>query len=315
MSSRYYSLMHSIRDLRSQQVTKWLAEATVSPGAVSQKDMSCPVQTLTARLEQNTLSCSQPKKQLQFNKADVTLHQLIKAGRVGIFYKAKTTHSTIKGHDHFICKISRSTNHKQIEKEISIMQKLGKHRNLLQLVDWDIMNIPYMLIMEYVNQGTLLHFLQVNKDSLCKDSKLQHQFTIVAYQIAHAMNHLHSKMVVHCDLVLRNIMVHNFPHEVKVSGISQAGPADTRSPEQIPFRWYPPEYFKNKNYGFKGDCPCSSVPYRHLKTSEDVALYVSDGCRNSLPEECREPYSLKPSLMDITIVLENILEHDCVSVL
>ncbi|KAK1800510.1 hypothetical protein P4O66_005736, partial [Electrophorus voltai] len=82
----------------------------------------------------------------QFNKADVTLHQLIKAGRVGIFYKAKTTHSTIKGHDHFVCKISRSTNHKQIEKEISIMQKLGKHRNLLQLVDWDIMNSTTFLL-------------------------------------------------------------------------------------------------------------------------------------------------------------------------
>ncbi|XP_035391681.1 tyrosine-protein kinase csk-1-like, partial [Electrophorus electricus] len=239
-------------------------------------------------------------QQQRFNKADVTLHQLIKAGRVGIFYKAKTTHSTIKGHDHFICKISRSTNHKQIEKEISIMQKLGKHRNLLQLVDWDIMNIPYMLIMEYVNQGTLLHFLQVNKDSLCKDSKLQHQFTIVAYQIAHAMNHLHSKMVVHCDLVLRNIMVHNFPHEVKVSGISQAGPADTRSPagNKFPFDGTHQNISKIKTMDSKGMSAFgiliwemqtfgSSVPYRHLKTSEDVALYVSDGCRNSLPEECR----------------------------
>ncbi|XP_076876134.1 tyrosine kinase receptor Cad96Ca-like [Brachyhypopomus gauderio] len=346
----YYSLKQTLRELRLQD-TECLA---VSPEDVRQENNSCPLQDLTAKLEQNTLSCSQPKRgslrslwgspQMvsQFNKADITLNQLIKAGKEGIFYEGKMMHGTIKGHARFTCKISKNNNQKQIEKEISIMQKLGTHKNLLQLVDWDISEIPYMLIMEYVNQGNLLHFLRVNKDDLHQDKELQHRFTIVAYHIAHAMNHLRSKMVVHCDLALRNIMVHSFPHDVKVAEFSLAKDLTSRhsryqktSRKRVPFRWYPPEYFRNKTYGFKGDVWAFgiliwemltfgvSVPYPHLNTSEDVERYVCAGHRNALPEECRAEMiqmmkdcwqdlcSLRPSFMDIVRVLENILENDC----
>lgn len=40
-----------------------------------------------------------------FNKADLTLHQLIKRGREGVLYKAKMTRGAIKGHTMFTCKI------------------------------------------------------------------------------------------------------------------------------------------------------------------------------------------------------------------
>lgn len=99
--------------------------------------------------------------------------------------------------------------------------------------------------MENVEHGSLRTFLKVNKESLVKDQELKHLFTIALYHIAQAMDHLHSKMVLvhklhpcslqatqlilvwyitlcdhqilHCNLALRNIMVHRFPHEVKVA--------------------------------------------------------------------------------------------------
>lgn len=40
-----------------------------------------------------------------FNKADLTMQQLIKSGKEGMLYKAKMTRGTIRGHTMFTCKI------------------------------------------------------------------------------------------------------------------------------------------------------------------------------------------------------------------
>lgn len=102
-----------------------------------------------------------------FNKADITMQQLIKAGREGMLYKAKMTHGAIKGHTMFTCKIYKkgkvltlyntswvkvrpcgllrfcslcglAARYKLVKREVLIMQNLNKHKNLLQLIDWDI---------------------------------------------------------------------------------------------------------------------------------------------------------------------------------
>lgn len=62
---------------------------------------------------------------------------------------------------------------------------------------------PYFLVMEFVAVGTLHNFLQINRDKLSANKDLQHLFTITAYHIAHAMDHLRSKMV------LRHTIHHN----------------------------------------------------------------------------------------------------------
>ncbi|XP_028840053.1 fibroblast growth factor receptor 1-like isoform X2 [Denticeps clupeoides] len=279
------------------------------------------------------------------NRNDICLQQLIKAGREGVFYKAKLVRGTCKGHSMIICKISKEeTSRKRLEREISIMRKLGNHNNLLQLLDWDITNTPYMLIMDFASLGTLRSYLQVNQEKLQMDSDLQHHFTIAAYHIAHAMDHLRSKMVIHCDLALRNIMVNRFPSEVKVTEFGLARDLTRMSSrrssrkkshrDRVPLRWYPPEYFKNNYYGFKGDVwsfgiilwemqTFGSLPYPNLQMSEEVIRNICAGYRNTEPDGCRmeilqmmrdcwmEPYNLRPTFKDIVRVLENILETDC----
>lgn len=54
---------------------------------------------------------------------------------------------------------------------------------------------PYMLIMEYVNYGTLRTYLQANRSDLSADPELQSLLTIASYHIALALQHLRSKMV------------------------------------------------------------------------------------------------------------------------
>ncbi|XP_075892046.1 tyrosine kinase receptor Cad96Ca [Nelusetta ayraudi] len=279
----------------------------------------------------------------RFTKSDLNLLQLIKAGKEGIFYQARMSRGTCRGHSMFTCKISKEgVRPKYVETEISIMRKLSHHKNILQLLDWNTAEEPYILIMEYVSCGTLRTFLQTQRAHLISDPELQSLLTIASYHIALAVQHLHSKMIVHCDLALRNIMVNKFPWEVKLGEFGLArdmtSMASRRSyrwknPRRVPLRWYPPEYFKNNFYSFKGDVwafgivlwemqTFGTLPYPNLETSEAVVYHICIGHKNTNPEGCRpemlhimhecwqEPYSLRPVFMNIVGELETIIEND-----
>lgn len=280
----------------------------------------------------------------RFTKSDLNLLQLIKAGKEGVFYKARMTRGTCKGHSLFTCKITKEgVTPKRVEMEVSIMRKLVHHKNVLQLLDWNSTEEPYVLIMEYVSYGTLRSFLQTHKDQLSADPELQSLLTITSYHIALAMEHLRSKMVVHCDLALRNIMVSKFPWGIKVAEFglardltsmrSRRSSRRKNSRERVPLRWYPPEYFRNHYYSFKGDVwafgivlweiqTFGTLPYPKLKTSESVVYYICAGRKNTQPDGCRpeilqiiqdcwlEPYTSRPSFKDIVRILEDIINND-----
>lgn len=280
----------------------------------------------------------------RFVKSDLNLLQLIKAGKEGVFYQARMTRGTCKGHTMFTCKISKEgVRPKHVDTEVSVMRKLVHHKNILQLLDWNTTEEPYILIMEYVSYGTLRTFLQTNKAQLSADPELQSLLTIASYHIALAMQHLRSKMIVHCDLALRNVMVNKFPWEVKVAEFGLARDLTRmtsrrssrwRNPKQrVPLRWYPPEYFKSNYYSFKGDVwafgivlweiqTFGTLPYPNLESSEAVVYHICIGHKNTNPEGCRpeilhvmqdcwlEPHTLRPSFTDIVGMLENIIETD-----
>ncbi|XP_016412604.1 uncharacterized protein LOC107743727 [Sinocyclocheilus rhinocerous] len=74
----------------------------------------------------------------RFTKADLNLIQLIKAGREGVFYKARIMRGTCRGHSLVTCKIGKEgITSKQMENEVSIMRKLAYHKNVMQLLDWN----------------------------------------------------------------------------------------------------------------------------------------------------------------------------------
>uniref|UniRef100_UPI0037E70AD9 LOW QUALITY PROTEIN: tyrosine kinase receptor Cad96Ca-like n=1 Tax=Semicossyphus pulcher TaxID=241346 RepID=UPI0037E70AD9 len=284
------------------------------------------------------------KQGSRFTKSDLNLLQLIKAGKEGVFYQARMSRGTCKGHNMFTCKISKEGfRPKHVDMEVSIMRKLVHHKNILQLLDWNTSEEPCILIMEYVSYGTLRTFLQTNRVSLSADQELQSLLTIASYHIALAMQHLRSKMILHCDLALRNIMVNKFPWEVKVgefglardlSSMASRRSSRWRNPRQrVPLRWYPPEYFKNNYYSFKGDVwafgivlwemqTFGTLPYPNLDTSDAVVYHICIGHKNTNPDGCRpeilhimrecwlEPYTLRPSFTDIVCMLENIMEND-----
>ncbi|XP_063058468.1 fibroblast growth factor receptor homolog 1-like [Engraulis encrasicolus] len=350
-TKQYRKLMRTIRDLKLRPPLPLPradppenSYASEVPMTFVTEDKYQPLQEATFS-RQDTKSAWRPlQRAAHLNRGDLTLLQLIKAGREGAFYKAKMSRGTCKGHTMFTCKVAKeSVTYKQVQREMTIMRKLGNHKNLLQLLDWDVTQTPYFLVMEFVANGTLRSFLQTNQDRLSGDTDLQHLFTIAAYHIAHAMDHLRNKMVVHCDLALRNIMVNSFPREVKVAEFSLARDLTRMrshrtskkhgDPEKVPLRWYPPEYFKEKYFGFKSDVwsfgivlwemeTFGTLPYPNLDSPEDVKRQICAGYRNAEPAGCREeilqlmrdcwmePYTHRPSFKDIVRVLENILEND-----
>ncbi|XP_052324647.1 fibroblast growth factor receptor homolog 1 [Oncorhynchus keta] len=357
---KYRSLERTIRDLRGGRPLGNVLSTPDSPVLSPASPSPYPV-TLTEKLgkedpeEQmslqrnknrsvtNRLLWRPPQPGPRFTKADLSLLQLLKAGKEGVFYKARMTRGTCKGHGMFTCKITKEgVTPKRMEMEVSIMRKLVHHKNILQLLDWNTTEEPYVLIMEFVSYGTLRRFLQTHKDNLTSDPELQSLLTIASYHIALAMEHLRSKMVVHCDLALRNIMVSRFPWDNGVHssgdsrlvhGIRLTDGALNTIQERVPLRWYPPEYFRINYYSFKGDVwafgivlweiqTFGTLPYHDLETPEAVVYHICAGLKNKDPEGCRpeilqlmrncwmEPYTSRPSFSDIVRIVEDIMEND-----
>lgn len=355
--AKYRSLVRTIRRLKASKFIlpnlPHLVTPVVTPRPPSQKDEDedevqppppSPLQPIsTVRLSSKRL-WKGLQQEPRFTKSDLNLLQLIKAGKEGVFYQARMSRGTCNGHSMFTCKISKEgVRPKHVDAEICIMRKLIHHKNILQLLDWNTSEQPFILIMEYVSYGTLRTFLQTKKAQLSGNPELQSLLTIASYHIALAMQHLRSKMIVHCDLALRNIMVNKFPWEVKLaefglardlSRMASRRSSRWRSPRaRVPLRWYPPEYFKNNYYSFKGDVwafgivlwemqTFGTLPYPNLETSEEVVFHICMGHKNTNPVGCRpemlhimrdcwqEPYTLRPAFKDIVCMLENIMEND-----
>ncbi|XP_056296594.1 tyrosine kinase receptor Cad96Ca isoform X2 [Pseudoliparis swirei] len=349
---KYRSLVRTIREL---QGSKLLLDADpqleapimpVDPVPAAGEEELPPLIPLRQRSTART-SSRRPWEGLQqgphVTKSELNLLQLIKSGKEGVFYQARMTRGTCKGHSIFTCKISKEgVRPKHVDMEASIMRKLVHHKNILQLLDWNTTEEPYLLIMEHVGGGTLKTFLQSNRVRLSADPELQSLLTIASYHVALAMQHLRSKRIVHCDLALRNIMVNKFPWEVKVgefglardlTRMTRRRSSRWRNPQRVPLRWYPPEYFKNSYYCFKGDVwafgivlwemqTFGTLPYPNLETSEAVVYHICIGHKNTNPEGCRpeilhimrdcwlDLYRLRPSFTDVVCMLENIMESD-----
>jgi serine/threonine protein kinase len=96
-----------------------------------------------------------------------------------------------------------------------------------------------MLVMEYIEMGSLRTYLQVKKSN-----KSDLPLIKFASDISLGMEYLESKSIVHRDLAARNILVASKSH-VKISdfGLAQfIGPEDqyytTKTQREIPLRWF-----------------------------------------------------------------------------
>ncbi|CAG8565650.1 4261_t:CDS:2, partial [Scutellospora calospora] len=143
---------------------------------------------------------------------------------------------------------------KEIINEIKLYRKVDIHPNIIRFhgvtKKEDNVNtntIPYMLVLEYADSGTLESYLRENFKYLTWNDKIR-----FALQTASAVRYLHSKRIVHLGLNSNNILIHQ--NNIKLSDIGLSKRL-TKLKSNLNLREIPymdPQYFI-KNHDFKFD--------------------------------------------------------------
>ncbi|PRP89419.1 putative leucine-rich repeat receptor-like protein kinase [Planoprotostelium fungivorum] len=176
--------------------------------------------------------------------------------------------------------------------EVSILQRLRAHPNVVMFIGMTIPPDPLSLVTEFCEGGGLYEYLR--KKEVDWDTKLQ-----FIQGIAQGMLHLHIEKVIHRDLAVRNILLSKF-NEPKVSdfGMSrvQLNDSNNTNSEIGPLKWMAPEALTQREYSVKSDVFSFGVVCWEIITVRDpwedvgpveAAIAVSTrGERLPIPSDC-----------------------------
>ncbi|CAL2046335.1 unnamed protein product [Caenorhabditis brenneri] len=148
--------------------------------------------------------------------------------------------------------------------ELTVMCAIEKHPNVLALIGGVTLTKPNKIVMEFVDEGSLLKFLHKYKKNEKDTYKELSTFDLIsfAYQIAKGMEHLAKIRCVHRDLASRNVLITS-------DGITKIGDFGLsrkyenreyyRPRKEDPFKtfqpwlWMAPEAFENNKFTEKSD--------------------------------------------------------------
>ncbi|KAL9706949.1 hypothetical protein quinque_010467 [Culex quinquefasciatus] len=222
---------------------------------------------------------------------------------------------------------------KDFKREVEIMKKLN-HRNIVRLLEFVDEPDRMVVVMEYIEHGSLERYLQYKRYDLTNLNKLN-----FAKDIASGMHHLFEKKIIHRDLAARNILVQD-ANWVKISDFGLAQVTDgnhyyyAQSPRSLPVKWYAPETLAKQKYSPKSDVwsygvtlyemftcntPYSNVDIQngeqlhHMITEQGVKLRLSEEDREideSLMQPCfdLDPH-LRPSFQELLGYIGNLIDQ------
>ncbi|RHZ59067.1 hypothetical protein Glove_365g218 [Diversispora epigaea] len=130
--------------------------------------------------------------------------------------------------------------------EIKRYRKLENHDNILKyygITKQENTN-NYMIILEYVNNGSLRQHLKTNFQKLDWNAKLN-----IAKQIADVLKFLHSNNIIHGKLNSENILIHNGVIKFNVFGLTKIMPESLKFLTNIfgPIQYIDPRYLEILN--------------------------------------------------------------------
>ncbi|XP_027847032.2 ephrin type-A receptor 3-like [Aphis gossypii] len=253
----------------------------------------------------------------EFPREKLRLQTILGQGNFGQVWKAEA--DDISGHEgltrlvavKMVKEDAASREREDLIRELSIMQHLGSHPNVVTLLGCCTEKEPYLLIMEYVMYGKLLAFLRDRRTrshyfnfSDSTASLTSRDLTMFAYCVARGMDFLVSKKIVHRDLAARNVLVdHNKLCKIADFGMSRNVRDTNQIYEQrhtkgaLPIRWMAPESLHYSIFTYKTDVwsfgvlmweivTLGSTPYCTMGARE-VMRRVREGYRLDKPAHCR----------------------------
>ncbi|OQR69047.1 tyrosine-protein kinase JAK2-like [Tropilaelaps mercedesae] len=188
-------------------------------------------------------------------RKDLKLGNPLGQGFFGMVFEATLTRYSGMTEEQVAVKRMKSSvsefSQKDLEREIEIMKTL-RHPNIVEIKG--ICEEPeVLLVMEYLELGSLQMYLQVHKE------RLSHaQLIKFGYDIANAMAYLERKRIIHRDLAARNILVKS-KSSVKISDFGLAHIVDREyytiqtMHRNLPIKWYAPESILYGKFSIKSD--------------------------------------------------------------
>nr|XP_018916173.1 PREDICTED: serine/threonine-protein kinase PAK 7-like [Bemisia tabaci] len=258
-----------------------------------------------------------PSSKWEFPREKLRLQTVLGQGNFGQVWKAEA--DDLSGHAGLtrlvaVKTVKEGASSKEREdllRELGIMQDLGSHPNVVQLLGCCTEKEPYLLIMEYVMYGKLLSFLRDQRTraqyynfSDNGENLTSRDLTVFAYCVARGMDYLVSKGIIHRDLAARNVLVdHNKLCKIADFGMSRNVRDTGQIYEQrhsrgaLPIRWMAPESLHYSLFTHKTDVWSFGIlvweivtlgltPYQSME-ARDVMRRIRTGYRLERPSHCR----------------------------
>ena len=181
----------------------------------------------------------------------------------------------------------------QFDREVTLLSRLH-HRNVIKFIAASRNPPVYIIITEYLSEGSLRSFLHKLEHKTMSLEKL----IAFALDISRGMEYIHSQGVIHRDLKPENVIIDEDCHlKIADFGIAcEEAVCDLLADDPGTYRWMAPEMIKRKSYGRKVDVYSfglilwemltGTIPYEDMNPIQAAFAVVNKKLRPVIPPNC-----------------------------